>query len=202
MINENQTNPYAIGSTGPIVIDAEDSQRLTFIRRTYAHLAGAIVALVALETLLFAVVPAQTMNSLVERMLSGWGWLIVLGAFMGVSWIAEQWARSDTSRSTQYAGLSLYVVAQAVILLPLLYIALRFDPQIPVMAAMITVVTFVGLTVFVMTTKVDLAGWGKYLGLAGILALGLIVAGILFGFSLGLWFSAGYDRAGLWLHPV
>lgn len=190
-MNENSPNPYAVTANGSAAIFAEDSERLGFIRKTYAHLTGAILALVGLETALFTIVPAQTMENMVSRMLGGWSWLLVLGAFMGVSWIARMWATSNTSRAVQYAGLGLYVVAEAVILLPLLYIAIRLDPQIPVMAALITAITFVGLSVFVMTTRIDLAGWGKYLFMAGIVAMGLIVAGTLTGFSMGLWFSGG-----------
>ncbi len=91
----------------------------------------------------------------------------------------------------QYAGLSLYVVAQAVILLPLLYICIRVlgEPQLPVMAALITAICFIGLTAFAFVTGVDFSGWGKFLALGGLVAMGVIVAGIFFGFSLGLWFS-------------
>lgn len=184
-------NPYAVGSTNAeVAAFAEDSERLGFIRKTYAHLTGAIVALIALEVVLFTVVPAQTMQALVQRMTSGWGWLVVLGAFMAVSWMARAWATSATSRAMQYAGLGLYVVAQAVILLPMLWICVVFiDPKLPVMAAAITAICFLGLTVFVFTTRVDLAGWGKFLALGGLVAMGVIIAGICFGFSLGVWFS-------------
>ena len=189
-MNENSPNPYAVTASGSAAIYAEDSERIGFIRRTYAHLTGAILALIALETVLFATVPANTMEAMVEKMLGGWGWLLVLGAFMAVSWVARMWASSGSSRTVQYAGLGLYVVAQAVILLPLLYIAIRLDPMIPMTAALITAITFVGLSVFVMTTRVDLAGWGKYLALAGLAGMGLIVASIVTGgFSIGILLS-------------
>ena len=185
-------NPYAVSSmdTG-VAAFAEDSERLGFIRKTYSHLTGAIMALIGIEAVLFTVVPAQTMQGLVQTMMSGYGWLIVLAAFMGVSWIARSWATNAQSRGMQYAGLGLYVIAQAVILLPMLYICISVmkEPQLPVMAAAITAICFIGLTVFVFTTRVDLAGWGKYLALGGLVAMGVIVAGICFGFSLGLWFS-------------
>jgi len=184
-------NPYAVSSMDTPAALAADQERLTFIRRTYAHLTGAIVALIGIEAVLFAVVTADTMNALVSRMLGGWGWLLVLGAFMVVSWVARSWASSSASRSLQYAGLSLYVVAQAVILLPLLYICIRVmgEPNLPIMAAAITAICFIGLTAFIFVTGVDLASWGKYLAIGGLVAMGVIVAGIAFGFSLGLWFS-------------
>ncbi len=76
-------NPYAVSSMDTAAIYAEDSERLGFIRRTYAHLTGAILALIALEVVLFTAVPAATMQGLVQRMTSGWGWLLVLGALHG-----------------------------------------------------------------------------------------------------------------------
>lgn len=188
----DKSNPFAVSSSDPqAAAFAGDEARLTFIRRTYAHLTGAILALIALEAVLFKVVPAETMQSLVMKMTGGFGWLIVLGAFLGVSWIARMWAMGGTSRAVQYAGLGLYVVAEAVILLPMLYICIHYlrEPQLPIMAAVITGLCFVGLTAFVFTTRVDLIGWGKYLAIFGILAMCIIVAGIFTNFSLGLWFA-------------
>lgn len=190
----SQVNPYSTSQADSVygaAAFAEEFERATFIRRTYSHLTGAVFALMAIEFLLFTVVPAETMNGLVATMLGGYGWLIVIGAFMAVSWVARSWASSHASVGKQYAGLGLYVIAQAVILLPSLYIAIQVmgQPKIPIMAAMITSVCFAGLTAFVFTTRVDLASWGMYLSIAGILAIGIVIAGVLFGFSLGLFFS-------------
>lgn len=185
-------NPYGVGAAGEVAAYATESERTGFIRRTYTHLAGAVLAFVALETLLFQFVPSSTMQRLVGMMTGGYAWLLVLGAFMAVGWLARSWANSGQSAGIQYAGLGLYVVAQAVIFLPLLYIAITYvDEQVPLIAGLITVVTFSGLTGFVMVTGVDLASWGKYLALAGLIALALIVCGILFpGISIfGLIFS-------------
>ena len=190
MMQETSPNPYSVGAP-QVAAYAADSERLTFIRRTYAHMTGAIVALIAVEAVLFQVVPAATMDMLVTRMLSGCGWLIVLGAFMVVSWVARAWATNGGSLAVQYAGLGLYVVAQAVILLPMLYICIRVlgEPSLPIMAAIITAMCFIGLTAFTFITGADFSGWGKYLALGGLVALGMIVASIFFSFSLGLWFS-------------
>ena len=190
MMQENSPNPYAVGAP-QVAAFAADNERVTFIRRTYAHMTGAIVGLIAIEAFLFQVVPAETMNRMVQTMLGGYGWLLVLGAFMVVSWVARSWATNGGSKAMQYAGLSLYVVAQAVILLPLLYICIRVlgEPQLPVMAALVTAISFIGLTAFAFVSGVDFSGWGKFLALGGLVAMGVIVAGIFFGFSLGLWFS-------------
>ncbi|MEM1224107.1 MAG: Bax inhibitor-1 family protein [Planctomycetota bacterium] len=191
----SQVNPYSNASVAspwtPAAL-ADESARASFIRRTYAHLAGAVLAFLGIEVVLFGLVPEPFMRRVVASMTGGYMWLVVLGAFMGIGWLARSWASSGASRSMQYTGLALYVVAEAVIFLPILYIAVIVmgQPQIPVLAGIITFMTFAGLTAFVFTTKVDLASWGKYLCIAGLVAMGMIVCGILFGFSLGLFFSA------------
>src|SRR5262245_7822674 len=105
----------------PIVENAPALERAAFIRRTYAHLAGAILAFIGLEALLLTMPGIENLVGVMVG--SRYSWLIVLGVFMGVSWVAHQWASSATSLSTQYAGLLLYVVAEAVIFVPLIYIA-------------------------------------------------------------------------------
>src|SRR5262249_14847216 len=92
----------------PIAIRAAESERAAFIRRTYAHLAGAILALIGLEAILLQL---PGVEELVRSMISGYSWLVVIGLFMAVSWLANAWARSDTSRGIQYLGLAVYTVA-------------------------------------------------------------------------------------------
>ena len=182
-------NPYSPTDTGVPAAFADESARAGFIRRTYTHLLMAIVALIGLEAVLFTVVPRAQMIGFIQS-ISPMVWLIGLGAFMAVGWLARHWATNGASRGMQYAGLSLYVVAEAAILFPLLYVAVVFvDAQLPLMAAIVTLVIFGGLTAFVFTTGADFSGWGKFLALAGFAAFGAMVAGWLFGFSLGIWFS-------------
>lgn len=168
--------------------EASADARAAFIRRTYGHLALAILAFIAVEALLLQVIPRETVLS----MFSGrFTWLIVLGAFMGVSWLANSWAQSDTSVGTQYAGLALYVVAEAVIFLPLLCLATLIDPDGRVIAnaGILTLMVFAGLTATVFITRHDFSYLGMILTVGGFIALGVIVCAMLFGFGLGLWFS-------------
>ena len=92
-------NPYEVTSGwNPAALAAED-ERATFVRRTYAHLAGAIALFVALEAAVFTLVPMATLEGLMQRLFaSQWSWLVVLAGFMGVSWLAQSWANSNTSR--------------------------------------------------------------------------------------------------------
>ena len=122
---------------------------------------------------------------------SRYSWLIVLGSFMAVSWLAETWANSNTSTGVQYVGLALYVVAQAIIFVPLLFItAVYSSPDVIPMAALITLLLFAGITFTAFTTRQDFSFMGGILKIGGFVALGVIVASILFGFNLGLLFSS------------
>jgi len=191
MSHVDHNNPYAVNLENA-VISAPESERAAFIRRTYTHLTGAILALISLEFVLFNTVPQAKMQELVTTMTGGYGWLLVMVAFMAVSWVARSWANSGSPAPVQYAGLALYVGAWGVLLLPILYICINVlgDPSLPGTAAVITGVAFLGLTAVAFITRADLSNWGRYLMIGGFVAIGVIVAGILFGFSLGLWFSA------------
>jgi FtsH-binding integral membrane protein len=173
---------YEIGQ--PVVARAAESARAAFIRRTYAHLAGAILAFVALEALLLQLPGIENL----VRSLTGHSWLLVMVAFMAVSWLANWWAHSETSRGVQYLGLALYTVAEAIIFLPLLYIAKHVYPDAIGTAAIMTLGMFAGLSAVVFITRKDFSFLGPVLMVCGFLALALIVAAVLFHFSLGLLF--------------
>lgn len=185
--NPYQSNDYLSGATDMELAFGAD--RLAFIRRTYGHLAGAIAGFIAVEAILLNAIPDSAMMRMMG-MIRGWGWLLVLGGFMAVSWVARMWAESNQSRPMQYLGLSLYVVAEAVVFLPILFFATRFagSSVIP-SAGLITVLAFAGLTGAVFFTRADLAWTGKFLCIAGFAALGVGICGMLFGFNLGVFFS-------------
>lgn len=165
---------------------ADANVRSEFIRKTYLHLGLAILAFAAIE---YVLLMSPIAPAMVQWMTGGYSWLIVLGAFMGVSWIADNWARSSTSREKQYAGLALYIVAEAIIFLPLLYIAAMFAPNVIPQAGIYTLLLFAGLTYTAFSTGKDFSFLGGILRLGGFVALGFIIASIMFGFNLGVFFS-------------
>jgi FtsH-binding integral membrane protein len=185
--------PYA--QFGMKAIDAPVDARKQFIKKTYTHLMLAIYAFVALEWLYFSL--GWEAHALQFLATTPMGWLIVLGAFMLVSYIANRWALSSTSLGMQYAGLSLYVVAESIIFLPLLALAKMQTVNIESVgnvgvipaAAVTTLVIFGGLTAFTFLTKKDFSFLGGILTLGGISALAMIVIGAIFGFHIGIWFA-------------
>lgn len=194
---EQQQQQQHLGSAielGPPVSATGVEERAKFIERTYLHLAGAILGFVGLEFLLLS---SDTVTSLVASTLfsensSQYTWLIVLGAFMAVSYVADKWARSATSLPLQYAGLILYVVGEAIIFVPLLMMAQYMSgPENPIIftAGVSTMAIFSALTGIVLYTKKDFSWMRSALGIVGLAAAGLIVASIVFGFSLGIIFT-------------
>jgi len=168
---------------------AIESDRAEFIVKTYTHLFGAILATIVLETALLLSPIGEAVFSMMSRMAGGMGWLLVLGAFIFVSYIAEKWARDTASLGMQYAGLALYVVAWSILLLPLLYIGAYYSsPDVIPTAAIVTLLAFTGLTAVVFFTRKNFNFLGPVLGVASLVALGLIVCSVLFGFSLGILF--------------
>ena len=167
------------------VAEALPAERAAFIRKTYAHLAGAIAVFAVLSGILVNTPAAET---LAIRMTGGYSWLIVLLAFMGVSWLAQSMATSGTSKPLQYMGLLLYTAAFSILSLPLLYMAAYYSGGGYVMiakAGVVTVGLFLGLTATVLLTRKDFSFLGPILGIGGFVALGFIVSGIMFGFALG-----------------
>ncbi len=176
---------YEQVSQGYTAAEALPAERAAFIRKTYAHLAMAIGAFAVLVGIL---VNTPTAEALALRMTGGYSWLIVLMAFMGVSWLAQSMASSDTSRALQYAGLLLFIVAESIIFLPLLYIATYYSGggyETIAKAGIVTLGLFLGLTATVLLTRKDFSFLGPILGIGGFIALGFIVSGIMFGFNLG-----------------
>jgi FtsH-binding integral membrane protein len=123
-------------------------------------------------------------------MTGGYSWLVVMLAFMGVAWLAQRWAMSGASPQMQYAGLGLYILAEAIIFLPLMYIVVSYSsPSVIPMAGLITLNLFAGLTAVVFLTKKDFSWMRNILVIGSFVALGVIIASMIFGFSLGLLFS-------------
>ena len=72
---------------GNTAADALPAERAAFIRKTYLHLAGAILAFIGIEAFLMTSGLAQ---QIAVTMLGGrWSWFLVLLAFMGVSMLAN-----------------------------------------------------------------------------------------------------------------
>lgn len=184
---DTQPNPVQ-----PFVGQLDDQARVAFYKKTYAHLAGAVLLFILVETLFFQ---SDAILNLALSLTGGISWLLLLGGFMLVTNYAERLALRSNDKNMHYAGLVLYVVAEAFIFIPLIFIAITMAEggafQILNQAAVLTLSLFTGLSAVVFLTKKDFSFLKSILTIGFCIALGLIIAGTLFGFDLGLWFSVG-----------
>jgi FtsH-binding integral membrane protein len=187
------------------------SDRVAFLRRTYGTLGIALLgwALITAGMMRFATNFSVGFSK--WAMQGQWSWLIVMLLFMVVGYGAQRLAQSNASRGAQYAGLTLFVVAEALILQPLLWFALvKFGPRGGVLgmdeaghyfliaggpglaiigqAALITLAIFIGLTATVFLTKKDFSFMRGALTVGAFAVLGVIIASMIFGFQLGALF--------------
>ncbi len=178
------------------------SDRIRFIRRTYIHLFGAMMAFAGLLWCLFKIPVLFTKVTIpvVTFALGGrFNWAIVLVAFMAASWLADYWARHASSKPMQYVGLGIYVVAEALIFTPLLVIVMikteaiiakgGGNPNILRDSAFVTLAIFAALTASVFFSKKDFSFLRSGLAIAGAGATMLVFLSLAFGFNLGIIFS-------------
>jgi uncharacterized protein len=182
-------NPYQASMWGNVAAQAAPNERVAFIRKTYLHLLGAVLAFCGLEVLYLN---TSLAGDMMQRMASGGNGalFITLILFVGCSWLARSWASSSTSVGMQYAGLALYVFAQSLIFVPILYYAAHYaGPDVIPTAGLITLLLFAGLTASVFISGKDFSFLRTGLTVAGLAAVGLIVCSWLFGFNLGTLFT-------------
>ena len=185
--NNNYNTNYQNNNAPELVSYATNIEQATFYRKTYSHVAMALLAFIVIEAILINTVPESLIVSMVS---SPFVWLFILGGFWLGSMLANKWTQAQ-DKSTQYRGLGIYVLLEAIIFLPMIYIAIDLSDGLAIIsqAGIITLSLFAGLTAVVFLTRVDFSFLRTILVVGGFLALGLIVAGALFSFDLGLWFS-------------
>lgn len=165
-------------------------ERALLLSKTYAHLFTAILAFVALCMLGFKLGIAQSFYEAISGI--PMSWLLVLGGFALVGWFASSTAHNAKSLTTQYIALFIYVAAEALIFMPLLYVADSFaGGGVITSAAAITLLGFSGLTAIVFMTRKDFSFLGGLLRWGFTCAFLLIVTAVVFGFELGALFSVG-----------
>ena len=187
-LNNNYNTNYQNNNTPELVSYATNVEQATFYRKTYSHVAIALLAFIVVEAILINTVPESLIFSMVS---SPFVWLFILGGFWLGSMLANKWTQAQ-DKSTQYRGLGIYVLLEAIIFLPMIYIAIDLSDGLAIIsqAGIITLSLFAGLTAVVFLTRVDFSFLRSVLVIGGFVALGLIIAGAIFDFDLGLWFSA------------
>lgn len=181
------------------------SDRVQFLRKTYGLLGVALIVFAGLTAGMMRYATLTSLKFSAWAFAGQWNWLAVLGAFMVVGWVTQKMARSNTSAALQFLGLLIGVVAEAVILQPLLWVCIAQFGHVSVMgdtagfelgeagkiiieSAIVTLTIFLGLTLTVFISGKDFSFMRGALMICTFAALGIIVASAVFGFTLGIVF--------------
>ena len=161
-----------------------------FMTRVYGLVIGGIGAFMAMQYLLFE----YGIAAAIAQIVIDTNWLIILGGFMVVSWMANNLGHRGGSRGKQLAGYGVLIAANALLFAAPLWIANEMataadGPSVIFQAAMLSILAFAGLSFIALTTGKDFSFMRGILMWGGVLVLALIVGSVLFGVTLGLWFS-------------
>jgi FtsH-binding integral membrane protein len=167
------------------VAELDQETRAQFVWRTYLHVALAVAGFALIEVALFT-------SGMAERIAVGMlstNWLLILGAFTVVGFLASMTAHRVQSIGLQYLALAGYVLAEALIFVPMIYICERIAPGVTQSAAVVTLLGSAGLMGVAHFTGKDFSFLRGLIVWGGILALVAIVAAVIFGWQMGTWFS-------------
>ncbi|QBJ85049.1 permease [Chryseobacterium gleum] len=175
--------------TDVLVAHSSEVEKANFYKKTYLHVALSILAFIGVETILLKTVPQEIIFMMFSQK---YIWLLIIGVFWLASVLASKWSLSQ-SKSTQYLGLGFYILLEAIIFMPLLFIATNIQGGANVIfqAATLTIAMFAGISAVAFTSKRDFSFLRNVIVIGGFISIGLIVGGMIFGFNLGLWFSVG-----------
>jgi len=175
-----------------MVNSLSEVDRVAFYKKTYSHVAAGVLVFVLFEYLLLQ---SETVVEFMLSMTQGYKWLLMLGGFMLATNYAEGMAMRTTDKNKQYLAYGIYIFFEALIFVPMLYIVTELmgpeGSDLLYQASIVTLALFTGLSATVLMTKTDFSFLKTGLTIGFFIAIGLIIAGSLFGFDLGLWFSVG-----------
>ena len=171
------------------------SDRVAFLRKTYTLLTVALAAFAGMTAGIIHFAPETSLRFSSWALQGRWTWLLVIGMFMVVGYVAQKLAMSDTSRGLQFLGLGIAVFAQAILLQPMIWVLMyRFGNHNDLSgqagtilgeAVVITLAIFGGLTATVFITKKDFSFMRGALTIAAFAFIGVALASMIFGFQLG-----------------
>ena len=159
-----------------------------FIRKTYLHLAGGILLFILLEILFLN---TEWIVGFGISVFHGWWWLLMMIGILSITSASEAWATNSTSRWIQYLALVIFVIAEALLFVPMIVVAMNItgDDSLVRHAAFLSLFLFSGISGVVLLTKKNFSILRNFLMISGMLALGFIILGLIFKFTIGLWFS-------------
>lgn len=186
----NEANPYAYASMTPAALAAAE-ERAAFLRRTYSLLLAAILTFAGTLWAAGSVEPVRDLATSLARAIFGsrWGFLLYFGLFLGGSWLVHAFAERKPINLVFFFG---FAFLMGLLMAPLIYMVLAKGASGVTavnQAAVLTALVFTGLTAYVLYSGKDFSFLGGALSIGIFALLGIGLAGWLFGFSIGIWYS-------------
>lgn len=179
---------YIDVNSGQVIAKADGDTRQRFIRKTYIHLAAAIALFAVFEAIMIQMNLHIAAIKLISTV-GGFGWLGIMLLYGFASNMMHNKAMQSISLASQYAAWAVGILLFSLLILPMIGIAWVYAPSVLQNAAVVTAALVIGLTAVVFTTGKDFSFLRPALTIGFFIALGVIVVSILFGFSLGTFFS-------------
>lgn len=149
--------------------------RAAFLQLTYLHFVATVIGFAVIEVILLKM---KATERAITFMLEA-NWLLILGAFMVVAWLAIRLAHRARALPAQYGALVVFLLAQAVIFAPLLHIALTMSPDIVSQASVATLGGFGFVTALVLLIRKEFVFVKALLLWCGLLGASVFVASFL-----------------------
>lgn len=182
-------NPYA-ELTAPPAAFAVVHERAAFLKKVYGLLLLGVLGFAATLWAAGNVAPVRDAALRVGELIYGhrWGWAIYLALFFGGSMAVHAVAERKPLNAIAYAA---WVLLLGFLIAPIvLWLGAAHGPELVTQASTLTALVFGSLTAIVFYTSKDFSFLRGVLMFGGLALLGIGIAGMLFGFSLGLWYSA------------
>jgi FtsH-binding integral membrane protein len=193
---------FAQASSRPIagaVATLGVSDRVDFLRKTYAHLGGSLIALALITGGIIKFAPDFSLHFATMSP------LLTLLLFIGGNFVAQRLAMSQSSRGMQYLGLGLAVGVWALFIQGMIWFVIAkfggvwIDPRtnevhyvmssaatsVILESVVITLAIFIGLTATVFITRKDFSFLRGILSIALWAMVGVAIASWIFGFTFG-----------------
>ena len=176
----NDQNPYAPDNV--VVAAASADERATFLQRTYTLLAAGVLVFAAT---LWAAGNIPAVRDLAIGLWNTSPWIVLIG-IIGGGFVVRSVAATHPINLVAYFA---YAFFFGLLLTPLVYVAADMPGQVLTQASIVTVLVFSGLTGYVFVSGKDFSFMGGALAIASLAMIGIMIAGWIFGFTIGLWFS-------------
>ena len=160
------------------------SERATFLQKTYTLL---LLGILGFAATLWAAGNVPAVRDLAFAIWRTSPWLVMIGLF-AASWAVHAVAETRPLNLFAYAA---YVVLFGLLIAPMVMsVSAARGPSVVATAAVITAIVFTGLSAYVILFAKDFSFLGGALAIGLFAMIGVAIAGWIFGFQVGLWFSA------------